>query len=450
MLTALLTLSLAAAPGAAQATALAKAKNWEELYLGFATATPESVPKGERPKVAKALLEGCLALQGDDAVMAYSLGERSVAFAPSADALFCTALTAKRSEQRGACEDALQKGLKSYAKDGRFGLELGRLYIEDGQPGEAAVVLARVPTKSKESAEAKRLLVGLSGNSAIPTEGGSKRSNPDDDGATQVANFRKPPSELPRSTSLTYESSVDETGRRVRQNQYFRFLYFNQTRDFGQRADYEGRVQAALEESRTNVQRLLGVARDKPCDVILYSREEFRLHHGPQFAQAVAGFYSEDAIRMNDSAEINVRNRAVLVHEYVHAVMDELINFNSRALPVWAHEGTAEFIEWRYLGSEDPPRGELSMLRQMAHENQLPSLKQLENGPLVGMRNPSVMYALSALAVKQLVRRGGMSRLIELFRDAGRGTPFPQAVENHFGITIERLDEVLLDELQSK
>lgn len=451
MLSGLLALSLAAAPTAAQATALAKAKSWEELYLAFAAISADSVSKADRPKIASALLKGCLALEGDDAVMAYSLGEKSVELAATADALICTALSAKRTDQRGAAEDVLRKGLSTFTKDGRFGLELGRLYIEDGQPGEAAAVLARVPPKSKESTEAKRLLAGVSRESSLPIEGATPRGNgPSVAVVDAPPTGRRQPSELPRSTSNSYESIVDESGHRIRQNQYFRFRYFNQARDFGQRADYEGRVQDALEESRINVKRIFGVQREKPCDVILYSKAEFKLHHGERMAQAVAGFYSMDAIRMNDSAEISPRNRAVLVHEYVHAVMDELFNFNSGAAPVWIHEGTAEFIEWRYLGSDDPPRQELAVLRQMAHNQELPSLRQLENGPLVGMRNPSVMYALSAMAVKALIARRGMSAYIDFLKDCGRGTPWTQGIEQHFGTTVERLDEELQDELKTK
>ena len=51
-----------------------------------------------------------------------------------------------------------------------------------------------------------------------------------------------------------------------------------------------------------------------PTDVILYSKSEFIMHHGAQAARSVAGFYSDNAIRMNDSAEINPHNQTVLVH----------------------------------------------------------------------------------------------------------------------------------------
>jgi hypothetical protein len=446
MLSALLAVALTASPTAAQAAAFAKGKQWEELYLAFAAASPDTTPKGDRPKIAQALLSGCLALQVDDAVMAYSLGEKSVAFADTAEALLCTALTAKRSDQRGAAEEALRKGTTTYAKDARFALELGRLYMEDGQPGEAASMLARVPAKAKESAEAKRMIAQIARDSGAPAaagpkvrvEEGSPPAMPEGGGNTELA----------RSTSRSYESSVDGDGRRVRQNQYFRFYYFNSKRDFGQRADYEGRVQGALEDARVTVQRLLGVAREKPVDVILYSREEFRLHHGPQAAQAIAGFYAEDAIRMNDSAEINQQNRTVLVHEYVHAVMDEMGSFNQRSLPVWVHEGLAEYIEWRSEGQDGPPRHYATALQQLALQDQLPKLSEMTNGPLVATRNPGLAYAISAVAMRLLVERRGMGEVVELIRECGKGQPFEKALERRFGTTIAHLDEELTSSLK--
>ncbi len=446
MLAALLSLLVSASPTAAQAAAFAKARQWEELYLAFAAAAPESSPRGDRGKISQALLAGCLALQVDDAVMAFSLGEKSVAFAPSADGLFCTAMTAKRSDQRGSAEESLKKGQISYPREARFSLELGRLYLEDGQPGEAASSLARVGTKAKESGEARKLIAQIARDSGQQ----AGVAEPGRGGGVQTVSLTEtsPSAEVARGTSRSYESSVDADGRRVRQNQYFRFYYFNSKRDFGQRAEYEGTVQGALEDARLTAQRLLGVAREKPVDIILYSREEFRLHHGPQAAQMVAGFYAEDAIRMNDSAEINDQNRATLVHEYVHAVMDELGHFNQRSLPTWMHEGLAEYIEWRAQGMEGPPRHYATALQQLAIQDRLPRLGDLSKGALIATSNPGLAYAMSAVAVRLLVERRGMAELIELIQDCGKGTALDQALERRFGTTVAGLDEELTSSLK--
>jgi hypothetical protein len=242
---------------------------------------------------------------------------------------------------------------------------------------------------------------------------------------------------------------VDDEGRRTRGNSHFRFRYFNGKRDFGQRADYEGTVQGALEEARSSVKRMLGEAREQPLDVILYSREEFILHHGPAAAQAIAGFYSQNAIRMNDSAEISPQVQATLVHEYTHAVVDELASFNTFGLPVWVNEGLAEYLEWRYEGHDSAPVGVASALRMLAESNRVPSLSQLSRGPLIGQGNPQLLYALSATAVKLMVSRGGLSRVVELIRSVGRGTPFERAFKSVMGEDLATFEDELKGELKA-
>ncbi|MEW6432344.1 MAG: hypothetical protein AB1730_12625 [Myxococcota bacterium] len=456
-------LTLSAAPTAADAKRLAKDQAWEELYLAWAAVEPKGHGKKDAQTIGLALSQGCAALLGDDAVMAYGLGEKAVAFSPSADALYCLGLAARRTEQRASAEGAFRTGLKKYAKDGRFALELGRLLLDEGDTAGGLAALAKVPAKSREAAEAKAL--AAQARAATPREGtevalatpgrtGAGAFDDDElDGPPEPMRAGvPPPARAPSSTSLSglgYESSVDEDGRRVRQNAYFRFRYFNAKRDFGQRADYEGHVQAALEEARASAKRLLGVAREQPVDVILYSREEFRLHHGAQAAQAVAGFYSENAIRMNDSAEINQKNQVTLVHEYVHAVVDELLDFHGRALPTWMQEGIAEYVEWRYQGQDRPELALAKPLGQLARQKQLPSVADMSQGPLIGMRDPALAYALSGCAVKWMVQKAGMPAVIALIRDAGQGTPFPKAFERHMGKDLASLDEELQSDLST-
>lgn len=451
-----LSVTLAASPTAADAKRLAKAQSWEELYLAWAAVDPKGYGKKDAQAIGRALAQGCAALLGDDAVMAYGLGEKAAAFEPSADALYCLGLSARRTEQRASAEGAFRTGLERYAKDGRFPLELGRLLADEGDAAGALAALGRVPAKAKEAAEAKALAAQVKGAKAGDAVAASTSRPPDDDGLElpPAVPERKgaPPPRPPSSTSpsgLGYESSVDAEGRRVRQNSYFRFLYFNAKRDFGQRADYEGSVQAALEEARTAAKRILGVSREQPVDVILYSRDEFRLHHGPQAAAAIAGFYSENAIRMNDSAEINQHNQVTLVHEYTHAVVDELLDFDGRALPTWMQEGIAEYVEWRYQGQDRPEIALAKPLGQLARQKQLPSVGTMSQGPLIGMRNPALAYALSGCAVKWMVQKAGMAEVIALIRDAGRGTPFPQAFEQHMGKDLTGLDEDLQSDLAS-
>lgn len=463
LLTSLL-LVLSAAPTAAGADAFARASQWEELYLAFAAVQPKGYAAKDQKRIAAALLKGCEALLPTDAVMAFSLGEKSVAFGSQPQAVVCTAQAAIKTDQRSAADEVLRVGLKRHAKDGAISVELARLMIEEKDGPGAVRVLAGVAKSSKAFSEAQTLLVSaqalveeaaaaraqLLGRSrpAMPEERSSpvvvEREDGDDD--EPRANPRRPsPPKLGESRS--YESSVDEEGRRTRQNAYFRFRYFNAQRDFGQRAEYEGRVQAALEEARLAARNVMGVARESAVDVILYSKAEFTMHHGPWAAAAIAGFYSGSAIRMNDSAEINDRNMATLVHEYVHAVVDELCQFDTRGLPKWANEGLAEYVEWEFTGRSKPEGRYHAYLKQLAAQKRLPSLASMRDDPLIASSDPGMLYSYAAMAMRSYVKRYGMPDLLSLLRDVGKGVPFEKAFGLHTSSDLVRFEESVRDEI---
>jgi hypothetical protein len=455
-------LALGAVPDAAEAEQLAAKKQWDELYLAWAKVKPDAVPQGDRKRVAKALGKGCGALLASDAVMAQSLGEKAVSLEPEADALLCAAKAALKSEQRGEAEELLRKGRSGFGADDRFPLELGRLLLSENDAPQAARELSRIGRKSKQYREASALLAKAD---ALNSQSARAR---DDLKATEKSVHKREleaaedPAPLPSGEgrderrpaatggSSSYQSGVDGEGRRTRANAHFRFRYFNAQRDFGQRADYEGRVQAALEEARTSSQRLLGAARESPTEVILYSKEEFSLHHGDEMAAAVAGFYSNNAIRMNDSAEINARNQVTLVHEYVHAVMDELVHFHGERLPVWMHEGTATWVEWRYQGFDGPPPLIAKQLRGAASANRLPGIKDMTKTPLVNQEGAGLRYNASGAAVSLLLKDGGTQNLLGLLEDVGGGQAFEGAFEKRYGKTLGEFEEKLAEELKSR
>jgi hypothetical protein len=378
----------------------------------------------------------------------------------TADPLLCAAKAALKTEQRGEAEQLLHKGRGTFATDDRFALELGRLLLSENDGAQATRELSHIGKKSKQYREAAGLLAKAD---ALNAQGARAR---DDLKATEKSVHRREldaaeePEPLPvaggekrpvaTGGSSSYQSGVDEEGRRTRANAHFRFRYFNAQRDFGQRADYEGHVQAALEEARSADQRLLGATRESPTDVILYSKEEFTLHHGEQMAAQVAGFYSNNAIRMNDSAEINPRTQVTLVHEYVHAVMDELLHFHGDRLPVWMHEGTATWVEWQYQGFEGPPPLIGKQLRAVAKAKQVPGLGDMTSKPLVNQEGAGLRYQVSGAAVSLLVKDGGTPTLLGLFDDVGRGQAFEAAFEKRYGKTLADFEEKLAEELKSR
>ncbi|WP_194863340.1 peptidase MA family metallohydrolase [Myxococcus sp. AB036A] len=458
LLSALLLTAAPSSPGQ-KAKSLAASRAWEELYLAFSAGEASDVPTPQRSTVATALQKGCEALKDEDPVMAYSLGERATVYEESAGALRCLARAARKTDQRATAEAALRKGLAQYPKDGAFGLELGRLLMEEQDAVGAVAALEKVPAKSKEAAEAKRLLVQARAKTTEETAARREaerlelRMNGATSGRPTVMVETQPAVAgqgrgNTRSASLNYESGTGADGMRTRSNSRFVIRYFNNDRDFGQRAEYEGRIVAALDEAYDFTRSMLGEVRHAPVDIILYTLAEFQTHFGAARARAVAGLYSDNAIRINDAAELTPQTKATLVHEYVHAALDEFCGGYGNNLPVWLNEGLAEYVEWRYMGGEDPDRSVRNYMARAAKANSLPKLAQMEGSSLIMQRNPAIAYATSAVAVRELVKRGGTGRFLTMVREVGQGRPIDEALSDHYGKTRASLDEDVRAALQ--
>jgi hypothetical protein len=433
-------LSATPPPTPAQAQKLAAQRAWEDLYLAWSSVDPKGYEPPQRRTIATSLLKGCEALAGSDAVMAYSLGERAVLFEETASGLRCLARTALATDQRGGAEEALRRGLERFPKEGHFGLELGRLLLEDKDPQGAIAALGKVPPRSPEAATARALLQKARGASAEESQARAtalaierRFTGEDDKGSVQPASG---------SSGLAYESGMGEDGMRTRANSRFVVKYFNNARDFGQRAEYEGRIVSALDEAYVHTRQVLGEAREAPVDVILYTREEFRTHQGAALARAVAGLYSDGAIRINDAAELTQQTKATLVHEYVHSVVDDLVRAaaGGQHVPIWLNEGLAEYVEWRYLGSDKPPYALATRLRGAAQSGQLPRLSQMAGQALIHQSDPALAYGTSAVAVRELLGDGGPTRLLGLIREVGQGTPFEEALQQRYGRRLPELE----------
>ncbi len=456
-----LAIVLASTPAPVQrARELAKERAWEELYLAFAAAAPEGYDGKARAELSQLLARGAAALEKSDAVMAFSLAERAAAFEASPESLLLWARTARATDQRGTAEEALRRGVTKFEGHAGLLLELGRLHLDEKDHAAAAEVLSKVPAKAKESPEARRLLERARAEVAREREAAQQaraferrfEEGPAGPGGETVpAQVRDAEGSEVRPTSgLSYESGVGPGGMRTRANRRFVFRYFNNQRDFGQRAEYEGRVAGALEEAYQFTRRILGEARESPVDVVLYTREEFATHHGAQMARAVAGVYRDNAILMNDAGEMTRELRSTLVHEYVHAAVDELAGGNAHNVPIWVNEGIAEYVQWRYLGADAPPQPIAVMLRGAAVRGELPSLARMGDRALIAQANPGLAYATSASAVRLLIRMGGMGRFVAMVKEVGRGKPFEAALLERYDRTLAKLDEELTGELKAR
>jgi hypothetical protein len=146
---------------------------------------------------------------------------------------------------------------------------------------------------------------------------------------------------------------------------------------------------------------------------------------------------------MNDAAELTQATKATLVHEYVHAALDEICPRGGGALPRWFNEGLAEYIEWRYLGLDGPPRHLRDAMRVQAKQGRLPKLSAMDSQAPINMPQPEVAYGTSAMAVRELVRLGGQDKLLDFIQKAGEGGSFQEVLKTTYEKDSDGLDQAV-------
>lgn len=436
----------AAAPQgtAADAKKLASEKAWDDLYLKFSSGDPKALPEADRAAIAEALLKGAQALGGEDPVIALSLAERSVEFKPTVEALIAAADFNRKAKQNGQAATLLEQASKLDPANASVKVARAELALEENEPGVARDLLEKVPA-NVEPARVKKLKaqaqLALDSKRAEQQElervekevaskqggkGGAARPS-----AEQPIEVTRPGRTRPGSAGAEEPNRIDPgdrydqggsnlAGLREKASEHFTFAYGNNARDWGQRAEYEGRVMAALEDAYRFVSEKLGVSRRPKTEVVLYTRKEYEFHFGGSELSRAAGFFS-GKIRINDAEALTDDVRAVIVHEYVHAALDDILG--NKHAPQWSNEGAATWIEnaWRYRNglpnADEPWRADVMAY---AKSNRLPRLDQLDVG-FLGLSNPRAGYVIGGKAIELMVQKRGASGLVELFRTFSPG-----------------------------
>jgi tetratricopeptide (TPR) repeat protein len=434
-------------PTAADAKSLLAAKKWDELYLRFASAKPDAYSAADRKAISQALLTAAKGLASDDKALAFSSAEAAARFEPRLLTYLYAAELARGMNNPGQASDMLDKAIALDGKNAKALVARADLAMAEADHALALKLFERVPRASPESAKAragaKAAKQALEQNRAAAGEVRKLEK----DLATGKAFTRQTPP-IAHEPPAGESKALGLQGMRKRESKYFHFIYSGEGKDFAVRADYEGKVLDALEEARRFVEKEWGQAREKPVDVVLYTKEEYELHFGGSSLGRALGFYS-GKIRVSNAAEITPELSAVIVHEYVHAVVDELVS--GKPVPPWIQEGTATVVEQQYRGSPEgsSPAGINKRLRDLARSNRLPPLQTL-NTSFIEMEDPTIAYHFSAAAVRELISRGGIGKYLEFLQDVGRGKPFRSAFAAHYFPSLAELDEAVRSELERK
>lgn len=442
-------------PPASQARQLAESKKWDDLYLAFSSVRPDGYPAADRQTIGAALLDGARGLAGVDPVMAVSLAERAVVFHESVDALIAAAQLEEKVEQRGQAAKFLDRAVALDPKSGAARVARAELHLLEGEGARALAQLDAVP-RGYQAEKVKQLRTEAQSKVAERKAGEVALQQVERQVAQREAsapNLAQPPVERRRGVVRSVAAAPADpiagaalAGLRERASQHFVFAYGNNNRDWGQRAEYEGKVEAALEEAYEFVGETMHTNRTQPVAVVLYTREEYDFHFGGSSLSRAAGFFS-GKIRINGAEEMTPEVKAVIVHEYTHAVLDELLQ-GGQHCPVWVNEGFATYVENLYRDRRGMPLaddGWAKTLRGMAILGQLPKLAELDRS-FLEYPNPRLAYATAGCAMKLLVEQYGMETFVQTCRDAAT-KPWKPLFAERFVSDLSSLDDQVRSEL---
>jgi hypothetical protein len=71
----------------------------------------------------------------------------------------------------------------------------------------------------------------------------------------------------------------------------------------------------------------------------------------------------------------------------------------------------------------------------------------MRDDPLIASSDPGMLYSYAAMAMQSYVQRYGMSDLVSLIRDVGKGVPFEKAFGLHTSSDPVRFEDSLRDEI---
>lgn len=202
---------------------------------------------------------------------------------------------------------------------------------------------------------------------------------------------------------------------------------------------YEGReliesgriVLRTLENAYGDIGRELSYYPDREIAVILYSNKQFQeVTDAPGWSGGM--FDGKIRLPIGGIERETPALRAVLYHEYTHAVVRSI----TPRVPAWLNEGLAQYFEGRKVSDHQH-----AMLRQALRSGQLPSLRALE-GSFMGYSGAqaSFAYLQSLSVVNHMIEDYGLYRVRTVLDELGGGSNLDRAVSNGLIVSLEEFE----------
>lgn len=193
---------------------------------------------------------------------------------------------------------------------------------------------------------------------------------------------------------------------------------FSVSYDVQGNADFGDDILQILEEAYNKVGSLLNRYPEARVPVLIYTQKQFKdLLKGPEWSGGV--YDGKIRLPMGGITKMTPGVKAVLYHEYAHAVIFELTRGNC---PMWLNEGIAE-----YFGRTQLPVS-LEALNIAARQGKLLTVEQLEKSfSSLSRRDAAVAYDQSYAFVDFLVTAYGWHKINDLLQSLAKGMPTDQA-----------------------
>jgi len=227
---------------------------------------------------------------------------------------------------------------------------------------------------------------------------------------------------------LKREKRVEEHFK-TRRRQHFT-IHFD--KELG--TDYAWEISDILDDARRATRSKFNFAADEIISVVVYSKDQFR--NATNAIHWTQGIYDGKVrITEQDISREDTALRRILYHEHAHAVLNILYGAN---IPIWLHEGFAQYNEPEYGFREH----DKSFLRSYIKSRGDFSLESLE--PMFAKKNDHdtlrAAYLYARLFFHHLVDEYRIYKSKRLFEELKSGKRWQEALISVYNRSIERFN----------
>ena len=212
-------------------------------------------------------------------------------------------------------------------------------------------------------------------------------------------------------------------------------------------SDWAQRAMRFLEEAREELSQLLGVQPSEPLSVIFYGRAAYQKAHADRFSFRTAGFF-DGRIHVVASAHATERLRALLFHEYSHALFREQTGGDR---PYWLNEGLAEQFERRARSKPISTRSERAQLRAAIQSGEWIPLSQIAQS-FSGLQDEDarLAYLESIVVVEWMTAHTDRAARTRLLKGLGQGRSADLVLYETLGLDTQGLDQAVRSDILSE